>query len=90
MDHGVAHEVPRLITQLSIILLAAKVSGEISERFFKAPGVLGELAAGIIIGPYALGGVVLPFCLGIWATCLLPAIWLARPLATSHRTGTTL
>ncbi len=61
MDHGVAHEVPLLIIQLSIILLAANVSGEITERFFKAPGVLGELVAGIIIGPYALGGVDLPF-----------------------------
>lgn len=60
MDHGVAHEVPRLIIQLSVILLAAKVSGEITERFLKAPGVLGELVAGMIIGPYALGGVSLP------------------------------
>ncbi|MCL0044528.1 cation:proton antiporter, partial [Dehalococcoidia bacterium] len=46
----------RLIYQLAVILLAAKVGGEICLRYIKVPPVLGELAAGMIIGPFALGG----------------------------------
>ena len=40
---------------LSVILVAAKVCGEIAERFLKIPALIGELGAGIIIGPHALG-----------------------------------
>ena len=43
-----------------MILIAAKLSGEICERFLKIPPVLGELGAGILIGPFALGGVDIP------------------------------
>ena len=46
----------RLAIQLGIILIAAKVGGETAMRWFKVPPVLGELTIGIIIGPYALGG----------------------------------
>jgi len=66
----IVHEVPKLVIQLSLILLAARVSGELTERLFKAPGVLGELVAGMVIGPYALGGVILPFILGVGAAIL--------------------
>ena len=51
------HLVTRIILQLCVILVAAKLAGEISQRYLKIPSVLGELAAGIIIGPFALGGV---------------------------------
>ena len=51
------HLVTRIVLQLCIILVAAKVAGEISQRYLKIPSVLGELGAGIIIGPFALGGV---------------------------------
>ena len=61
MAADVVHEAPKLIIQLSVILLAAKISGEITERLLKAPGVLGELVAGMIISPYALGGVAIPY-----------------------------
>jgi len=44
------------ILQLAIIIIAARLGGMICSRFFKLPEVLGELTAGIIIGPYALGG----------------------------------
>ncbi|MEK7778226.1 MAG: cation:proton antiporter, partial [Chloroflexota bacterium] len=47
----------RLVYQLALILLAAKLGGELCVRFLKIPPVLGELGAGIIIGPFALGGV---------------------------------
>jgi Kef-type K+ transport system membrane component KefB len=51
------HLVTRIVLLLCIILVAAKVAGEISQRYLKIPSVLGELGAGIIIGPFALGGV---------------------------------
>jgi len=52
--------VTRLVLQLAIILVAAKIGGEVAERVFKQPSVLGELVAGMIIGPFALGGVSFP------------------------------
>ena len=45
-----------LLLQLLIILIAARVMGEIVTRF-GAPSVIGELFAGIIIGPSLLGWV---------------------------------
>ncbi len=44
------------IILLSIILICAKLFGEFFHRYLKLPRVIGELGAGIIIGPYALGG----------------------------------
>ena len=52
--------VTRLVFQLAVILVCAKLGGELSERFLKMPAVLGELGAGIIIGPFALGGIDVP------------------------------
>lgn len=49
--------VAELILLLSIILIAAKIGGEISERYLKIPPVLGELGAGILISPFLLGGI---------------------------------
>ena len=45
-----------LLIQLSIILAAAKIAGEIATRFLKIPTVLAELGVGVAIGPFALGG----------------------------------
>ena len=59
MEHA-AEQITRLVFQLAIILAAAKLAGEVFERFLRTPAVLGELAAGIIIGPFALGGIDLP------------------------------
>ena len=53
--------IARLVLQLAGFLSAAVFGGEISERYFKTPAVVGELAAGIIIGPFALGGVDIPW-----------------------------
>jgi len=50
MDHG-----PQtLLWELFAIFLAAKVVGEVFERVH-LPAVLGEILAGVAIGPYALG-----------------------------------
>lgn len=45
-----------LLLELFAVFVAAKVMGELFERLH-APGVLGEIAAGVILGPYALGWV---------------------------------
>lgn len=49
--------VAELILLLSVILIAAKIGGEVSERYLKIPPVLGELGAGILISPFLLGGI---------------------------------
>jgi Kef-type K+ transport system membrane component KefB len=49
-----------LVIQLGIILFAARLGNMLFERL-KMSGVLGELCAGILIGPYFLGGMQLPF-----------------------------
>ncbi|MCL1930442.1 MAG: cation:proton antiporter, partial [Treponema sp.] len=48
-----------LILQLGIVLFAVRFLGRLARRI-KIHPVLGELLAGIIIGPYALGGISLP------------------------------
>ncbi|MGN0854233.1 MAG: cation:proton antiporter [Kiritimatiellia bacterium] len=45
-----------LVLQIGIILFAAKVGGALA-TMLKLPSILGELAAGIVIGPWALGGI---------------------------------
>ena len=45
-----------LVLQIGIIIFAAKVGGMIA-GLMKLPSILGELAAGIVIGPWALGGI---------------------------------
>ena len=59
MENDFTHMVTRLVLQLSIILIAAKLGGEICQRYLKIPAVLGELSAGIAIGPFALGGIAI-------------------------------
>jgi Kef-type K+ transport system membrane component KefB len=44
-----------IIISLSVLLFAAKLFAELFHRL-KLPVVLGELLAGIIVGPFALGG----------------------------------
>lgn len=48
------HEHDALLFELFGIFLAAKAIGEIFERL-KLPAVLGEILAGVVLGPYALG-----------------------------------
>ena len=57
---NVVHKMTIFVFQLGIIIFVAKFIGRIFGRI-GMPSVLGELIAGIIIGPYALGGIPLPF-----------------------------
>ncbi len=50
-----------LILQLAVVLLVARLAGEVAERWLQQPAVLGELVAGVTIGPFALGALPLPF-----------------------------
>ena len=59
MHDSPLHLVAESIIVLAVILISAKLLGELFFRFLKLPRVIGELSAGIIIGPYALGGLVL-------------------------------
>lgn len=45
-----------VIISIGVLLFAAKLLAELFSRF-KLPMVLGELAAGIIVGPFALGAI---------------------------------
>ena len=55
-DGGVAmtHRMMMLVLQLGVILFAAKLGSILFEKI-KLPGTLGELVAGIAIGPFAMG-----------------------------------
>ena len=56
MEEDFVKHVEHLVIQLAVILAAAKVAGEVCERYLKIPTVLGELGIGALIGPFALGG----------------------------------
>ncbi|MBN2652916.1 MAG: cation:proton antiporter [Spirochaetales bacterium] len=64
------HNMTLLVLQLSIIIISCRLFGYIFERYLKMPKVLGELLSGIIIGPYALGGIKLSFLSGLGASQL--------------------
>lgn len=66
-EDSITHKMMILVIQVGIILFAARLGGMLAEKL-KMPGVLGELGAGIIIGPYALGSVKIGsfFCEGIF------------------------
>ena len=56
---GMTHSMMVFIFQIGVILFAARLMGQLFEKI-KMPSVLGELTAGILIGPYLLGSVSLP------------------------------
>ncbi|MBT3182154.1 MAG: cation:proton antiporter [Deltaproteobacteria bacterium] len=58
---AMSHRMTYLVLELAIIIIAARTFGFIFTRYLKQPAVLGELCAGMLIGPYALGSFDLPF-----------------------------
>lgn len=60
-EGNLLHQMTVLVLGLAFILFAAKIGAEVFDRFLKLPSVLGELVAGIIIGPYLLGQYSWPF-----------------------------
>ena len=57
-ESSVLEAVTHLVIQLCVILILAKLGGEIFTRYLKLPAVIGELMVGVAIGPYALGNVI--------------------------------
>ncbi len=55
-----SHEMMILVLQLGVIIIATKFCGAFFSKKLKQPKVLGELVAGMIIGPYILGAIPLP------------------------------
>ncbi len=55
MDVGIYF---KFILSFVLILIAAKIGGVLTERYLKQPAVIGELVAGVIISPFALGGLI--------------------------------
>ncbi|HEX3019666.1 MAG TPA: cation:proton antiporter, partial [Chitinispirillaceae bacterium] len=56
---SMVHRMANLVFQISIILFAARFTGMLFKKL-KFPSVLGELIAGIVIGPSVLGSVAVP------------------------------
>lgn len=59
MEIDMTHRMMMLAIQLGILLIAARIGGILAKKK-NMPDVLGELMAGIIVGPYLLGGIALP------------------------------
>src|SRR5688500_7674762 len=59
------------LIQVAAMLAAAKLLGWLCERI-KVPGVIGELLAGVLIGPYVLGHMIQIPLAGHWSP-LFPA-----------------
>jgi len=57
--NSMTHRMMMLVIQLGFILFAARLGNILFEKMHM-PGVLGELGAGIIIGPYLIGAISLP------------------------------
>ncbi|GHT83083.1 sodium:proton antiporter [Spirochaetia bacterium] len=56
---SVTETMSELVLQLGIIIFAVRCGGRLV-KLAGIPSVLGELLAGILIGPYALGGIAFP------------------------------
>ena len=66
-ESGIAARETALVIQIGIILFAVRLGSALAQRV-GVPTVLGELLAGIVIGPYALGALPLPgFPTGLFA-----------------------
>jgi Kef-type K+ transport system membrane component KefB/mannitol/fructose-specific phosphotransferase system IIA component len=54
METLTSHNITVMFLSLGVLLFAARVLGELAQRF-KQPSVLGELLAGVLLGPTVLG-----------------------------------
>jgi Kef-type K+ transport system membrane component KefB len=54
LQHLTAHELTVMLLSLGVLIGAARLFGEIAQRFHQ-PAVLGELLAGVLLGPTVFG-----------------------------------
>jgi len=59
MEENITEVITNLVFQLAVIIFAVRIFGKLAVKI-GIPSVLGELIAGMIIGPFALGGIALP------------------------------
>lgn len=63
LELGLTQRMTHLVIQIGVILFAARLGNMAFEKMH-LPGVLGELCAGILIGPSLLGGISIPWLTG--------------------------
>ena len=73
-----------LVLQIGVIIFAAKIGGSIAS-ILKMPSILGELGAGILIGPWALGGI--GFCPDLFGGIFKDGLFHGAALRTFHASG---
>lgn len=56
----ILHKMVMLVFQVAVIIVVARLAGMFFSRVLKQPSSLGEIVAGMIIGPYALGQIKFP------------------------------
>ena len=56
-EHGRTYRMTLVVFQVAALLAAAKLLGWLAERV-RVPGVIGELLAGALIGPFLLGNLI--------------------------------
>ena len=57
-ESDISEIVTTLVFQLAVILVLAKLGGEVFTRYLRLPAVIGELLVGVAIGPFALGDLI--------------------------------
>ena len=75
MAANAAHPIARLLLQLLIIIFAARVAGRIAAAMGQPP-VIGEIAAGLILGPSIVGALMPGATAFLFAPASLPALQL--------------
>lgn len=73
-----------LVLQIGVIIFAAKIGGSIAS-LVKLPSILGELGAGILIGPWALGGI--GFCPELFGGLFRDGLFHGVALRSFHASG---
>ena len=58
-ENSLTSQMTTLVLQLAFVLFAVRGGGALAQ-LLKLPSVIGELLAGVLIGPYALGALPLP------------------------------
>ncbi len=72
------HAMQRFVLQLAVILVAARTGGIVFRRWLRTPAVIGEIIAGVLIGPFALGSIPI-FHFGPLFPCIEGALLQVSP-----------
>ena len=73
-EENMPHLMTILVLQLAVIVVISRMLGFVFSRYLKQAQVLGWLLAGMIIGPFALGGIYIPFLGSPLFTAITPQL----------------